>query len=107
MGEGEGINQLLSSFSCKLDKDVEYFLHQRALEFERLSKARTYIVFDEEMLVTKPIFEQQIIGYVALAQKVLSIPDDISNRKRKQLDGYIAKIHGELISEFPCYRTIG
>lgn len=42
-------------------------------------------------------------GYISIALKILSVPQDMSNRMRKELDGFSAKIHGDLISDFPCY----
>ncbi len=38
-----------------------------------------------------------------MAVKVFTVPETTSNRKRQQLDGFSAKEHGELISNFPCY----
>ena len=40
----------LSTFECTQDKDIEYFLHNRAVEFEKLSKARTYLVCSQRQL---------------------------------------------------------
>lgn len=102
MKEGNELSELLSSFSCEKDEDIEYFLHKRAIEFEKLSKARTYLVFDQEQLENK---DKHLIvyGYISIALKILSVPQDISNRMRKELDGFSAKIHGELIGDFPCY----
>lgn len=102
MKEGNELLELLSSFSCKKDKDIEYFLHNRAIEFEKLSKARTYLVMDQEQLKNK---EKHLIiyGYVSIALKILSVAQDMSNRMRKELDGFSAKIRGEQISDFPCY----
>ena len=38
-GEDSDLTQkILSSFICKQDEDIENFLHNRALEFEKLSK---------------------------------------------------------------------
>lgn len=42
-------------------------------------------------------------GYISIALKILSVPQDMSNRMRKELDGFSAKIHVDLISDFPCY----
>lgn len=100
--EDNALSELLSSFSCELDKDIENFLHHRAVEFERLSKARTYLIFDAEEL-EKGLDHPAIYGYVSLALKILTVPVSVSNRQRKELDGYNAKIHGQLISDFPCY----
>ena len=50
--EDEGLlRQILSSFSCNKDEDIENFLHSRAVEFESLSKARTYLICDENQLM--------------------------------------------------------
>ena len=35
MKEGKKPSELLSSFSCEKDEDIEYFLHKRAIEFEK------------------------------------------------------------------------
>lgn len=97
------INRFLSSFSCEKDSDIEYFLHERAIEFEYLSKARTYLVCDALQLESQSINNVDIYGYISIALKILTIPDDVSNRKRKELDGLSAKIHGKQIGDFPCY----
>lgn len=43
------------------------------------------------------------LGYFSLALKVLSVPESYSNNQRKNIDGLSAKIHGDKISDFPCY----
>ena len=100
--EDNALSELLSSFSCRQDSDIESFLHNRAVEFENLSKARTYLIFDAadfENGREHPI----IYGYISLALKILTVPASVSNRLRKELDGFNAKIHGQQISDFPCY----
>lgn len=98
------LNDILSSFSCKEDHDIESFLYEHAVEFEELSKSRTYLICDEDQIRTCDRIENiDIYGYLALALKVLSVPDDISNRMRKEIDGYSGKIYGEIIKNFPCY----
>ena len=101
--EDKELKPLLSSFLCSQDEDIEQFLHNRAIEFEKLSKSRTYLVFDEDELTTKKITELTIYGYISLALKILTVPEATSNRVRKELDGLNAKIHGEQIGDFPCY----
>lgn len=93
--------ELLSSFSCQKDADIESFLWNRSIEFELLSKARTYLVCDEDVL--KQDGSLRILGYFSLSLKTLSIPDGLSNNQRKELDGFNAKIHGTPIREIPCY----
>ena len=37
--EDNALSELLSSFSCAKDSDIESFLHNKAIEFENLSPA--------------------------------------------------------------------
>ncbi len=99
------LRQILSSFCCEQDEDINNFLHNRAVEFEKLSKARTYLICDENQLVSENFYleELTIYGYIAIAQKVLAVPEDWSIRKRKEIDGLNGKIHGEPIKDFSCY----
>ena len=99
--DSDSLQQILSSFSCTKDHDIENFLHSRALEFEALSKARTYLLFDEvEMVENDRLI---LLGYVSLAPKSLQIPEGLSIRRRKEFDGFSGKIHNEPITEIPCY----
>ena len=87
---------------CKEDEDIESFLHNRAIEFEKISKARTYLIVDADKLMAENS-EFVICGYVSLALKILTISEHESNRIRKKLDGFNAKMHGIPIQEFPVY----
>ena len=100
--EDTALRELLSSFYCTFDADIEQFLQHRAVEFERLSKARTYLVLDVADLETGHGLPT-IYGYVSLALKILTVPSTVSNRMRKELDGFNAKLHGQQIRDFPCY----
>ena len=53
------VDEILSSFSCAKDPDIESFIHHRAVEFEKLYKARTYLVLDHSYLL---IFQVIYIG---------------------------------------------
>lgn len=99
------LDQILSSFSCKQDDDIQKFLHTRAVKFEELSKSRTYLICDEDQLNSEDFCLDQLIiyGYISLALKVLSVPETVDNKTRKELDGLSSKIHGERINDFSCY----
>lgn len=99
----DAVSAVLSSFECSQDADIEYFLRSKAIEFEQLGKSRTYLVCDEEQLTGDDEGPLAIYGYFALALKILTVPQGTSNRVRKELDGMSAKIHGEVINDFPCY----
>ncbi len=98
---------------CVQDRDIEDFLHTKAVKYEMLSKSRTYFIVDEEQLIQMingkekcgvvNLSDLTIYGYFSLALKVLSVPEEFSNNQRKNIDGLSAKIHGERINEFPCY----
>ena len=94
--------KMLGSFSCAQAKEIENFLINRAIEFERLSKSRTYLVFDAEGMREKNK-TPAIYGYFSLALTILTVPETFSSRKRKELDGFSSKIHGHRINAVPCY----
>ena len=101
----EMLKDLLYGFSCETDTEIESFLHERAVLFEKLAKARTYLICDEEQLMVKDICHKDIIvyGYVSVAINVLTVMSEISNRTRKDIDGFSAKKHGRQLDSFPCY----
>ncbi|MEF9895526.1 MAG: hypothetical protein RSA12_08515 [Clostridia bacterium] len=69
--------------------------------FEKKAKAKTYLVCDGDALdAGRGIV---ILGYFAIALKVLHIPEDMPNRRRRELDGFAAKIGGIPIQDIPCY----
>lgn len=96
MSDEEKAQELISIFICKKDPDIENFLKSRAIQFEKIGKSRTFLIFDEEAE------EFSVLAYFTLALQVLKIPDNLSNRKIKLLDGFNAKIKGERITEFPA-----
>lgn len=94
----ESITQeLVSIFNCAKDPDIEFFLQKRAMQFEKLGKSRTFLIYDED---DNESFK--VLAYFTLALQVLKVPDKLSNRKIKTLDGFNAKINGERITEFPA-----
>ena len=101
----ESLCAFLKKFKCAKDEDIEDFLcnPDKAIKFERLLKARTYLVFEEQKIKEGNLDELEILGYISLAQKVLSVPEELSNQFRKKIDGLSAKIHGKRIDEFPTY----
>lgn len=101
--EDSELKNLLSSFCCTHDEDISFFLNEKAIKFDQLSKARTYLIFSKDDILNKNIKEVTILGYFSLALKVLSVSSNVSNNLRKDIDGLSSKIHGEIINDFPCY----
>ncbi len=80
----EATKSLLSDFSCPLNKDVEYFLKNTAIEFSKQRISSTFLV----MASYKK--EYVLVGYFTLANKVFvltknSVP---SNRWKKRLSKF-------------------
>lgn len=77
---GEGFaKELLSTFSCPLNQDVEYFLRHTAIEFSKQSLATTYLImasYKEKYVLA---------GYFALANKFFSLDkSSLPNKKWKK-----------------------
>lgn len=78
LGESVAKN-VLSSFSCPLNPDVEYFLRHTAIEFSKQSISSTYLI----MASYKDKYV--LCGYFSLANKVFCIEkDSLPNRNWKR-----------------------
>lgn len=98
MSDEAKAHELISIFVCKKDPDIDYFLKEKAIVFEKLGKSRTYLIFDEDS-----DDELRILAYFTLGLQVLKVPEELlSGRKTKLFDGFSAKIGGEKITEFPA-----
>ncbi|MBO0562597.1 acetyltransferase [Clostridium botulinum] len=91
------INNLLSDFDCKNNKDVSRFLKEKSIRFEQADKSRTYLIVPEENpLNSNGAFN--ILGYFTLAEKKITLPKNISKSKIQKYDGMDKKA-----SEVNCY----
>ena len=97
----DSILSMLCTFTCEKDRDIESFLHNKAIEFEKVDKGRTYLICDDNALINQN--KLIIQGYFTISLKDLILPENFSIRARKELDGYRGKIHGKPIREVPCY----
>ena len=57
------VKKLLKTFKCKINKDIENFLHNKAITFEKKLRAKTYLFFEKE--------SKRIAGYFSIAISVL------------------------------------
>lgn len=74
----------LSQFLCKEDSDITDFLVNKALEYEKRDRARTYIYFDQAYL--EEMGELKVISYFSTALKTIKIPESLNlskNLKKK------------------------
>lgn len=79
------INEVIETFVCDINKDIEDFLKTKALYLEKNNFSRTYLVFNNEM---KP---WGLVGYYTIALKNIDLDIDISNSFRKMISGYTSK----------------
>lgn len=66
----------LSEFSCPFNKDIEYFIKNKAIEFTKQGLASTHLVYTSYK--DAPV----LAGYYALANKSVSIKASLINSKR-------------------------
>ena len=85
--------EILKEFKCDLNKDVEYFLKEKAIEFSKQDISRTFLVMSSYQ------GNDVIVGYFAIANKATIVKKFIlSNTKRKRILRY-----GEYNSEIKGY----
>ena len=58
------VRNLIDSFSCPLNAEIEYFLHHNAIEFAKRKQCITYFVRD---------FNGELVAYYALTHKAVEI----------------------------------
>lgn len=68
----------LSKFSCPLNKDVEEFMRQKAVPYERAGMARTYLVVAQDRQTT-----HGICAIYSLTTKSISISQKMNSKSRK------------------------
>ena len=68
LGEDETKN-ILSSFSCPINKDIENFIKYKAIEFSKRTTAKTHLVFWE----TEDKKYREFVGYYTITYKVITI----------------------------------
>lgn len=79
LGE-DTVKSILSSFSCQLNEDVEYFLKHTAITFARQQIAMTHLVFASYKK------ENVLVGYYTLASKYITLSKDVlSSRLRSRV----------------------
>ena len=93
IGEDD-VKKILSNFSCPLNLDVEYYLKQHAIEFDKISRTPTTLIFRSYQ------GQSVLVGYFSLTNKSIDIPYTIlSNSMRKKVAKYSDYVH-----DIHCYR---
>lgn len=102
MTSEETIKEVISTFYCSKDPDIESFLksENKAILFERKSKSRTYMIFDEDGLEGGTFI---LLAYFTIAMQTLKVPDGTAASQIRKLDGLYAKKGSEAITEIPSF----
>jgi len=96
----EVVSGVISTFECKQDSDIESFLKEKAILFDKKGKCKTHLLLDENELMRGNIV---IAAYFSVAIQSLKIPESTSISQIRKLDGLYSKRGGEPISEVPSY----
>lgn len=75
-------NSVLSNFLCPLNKDVEDFIHTKAIAFENAGMAKTYLITAQNNNTN-----YGICAIYSITTKSLSIDKNMDNKSRKQAFG--------------------
>lgn len=73
--------EALSSFSCKKDLQVQNFIQNKAITFEKDKQASTFLLFNDNS------DHLQLDGFFSLAIKVFVFREEISKNKRQKISG--------------------
>ena len=75
--------EILNEFECPLNKDVEFFIKEKAIQFSKMGVSRTFLIcstYKEKNV---------IVGYFALANKITKVKkSSLSNSVRKRLNRF-------------------
>ena len=81
LGE-DNVKEILSSFSCPMNTDVENFLRYKAIEFSKRGFAKTHIVYWE----TEDKKENAFVGYYTITSKSITIERNaVNSREARKL----------------------
>ena len=97
VGEDRAL-KALSSFSVKRNPDVESFIRNNAVAYEKSDNARTYLVMTENIDILGYL-NIDILGYFSLALSVVDIPSGISKAMMKKMRGF-GRYSADSV---PCY----
>ncbi len=105
LGE-DATKDILSSFSCPINKDIENFIKEKAIEFSKRTTAKTHLVFWE----TEDKEYIEFVGYYTITSKVISVDRTIlSNTEAKKLksQGVYDEIKQEYTISAPLIAQLG
>ncbi len=94
--EGEEVTKrFLGTFRCSKDPDLEHFLHENAIFYEKKDRARTYLIIDSDNE------RDTIVAYISLAITHLEVANDtcLSKTIQKRMDLHDGMTNAYLIGQ--------
>lgn len=93
----EKLNTSLKKFSCQRETDLEDFLQEKAILYEKADFGKTYLIVDSSTLDNK-VFT--IAAYFTIAQKSIDISSIPKKKRRKMLGAYPGR---DNLTSIPAY----
>lgn len=93
----EKIENAFKKFSCHREEDLENFLVDKAITYEKTDIGKTYLCLDKEKLENK---EFVIMAYFTIAQRAVDISALSPNKRRKMLGSFPGRDSIKAISAF-------
>ena len=78
------IQQALSQFQCSRNCDVQSFLHQTAIPYEKEHKSRTYLFANADSLAEEGRVPE-IVAFISIALKYIEIDKSLTGNIRRRL----------------------
>lgn len=94
----EKLEIAFKKFSCQRERDLEDFLMQRSITYEKTNLGKTYLFIDNNELINNKEFI--ILAYFTIAQNSLDISEMSKKKKRKILGAYPGR---DSLSSVPTY----
>lgn len=82
----KGIEEAFKKFSCNRETDLEDFLSNKAITYEKTNFGKTHLLIDLDELNKNE--EVSIVAYFTISQKSIDISDMSKKKKRKVLGEY-------------------
>lgn len=91
------LNKSFQKFSCQRETDLENFLQDKAILYEKTGFGKTFLILDSEELNNKNFV---IAAYFTIAQKSIDISEIPNKKKRKMLGAYPGR---DKLKSIPAY----
>ena len=91
------LTDIFKKFSCKKELDLEKFLHDKCLNYEKAGTCRTYLMLDKEELYKR--IKIKILAFFSISTTTLEITD-FSNRTKKKILGPLPQQNKDFIPVF-------